>query len=100
MQLPVGELLVNNSLFYVMQRNSSLFKILSVILASGTFLVAVTVLGQISLPHLVRSAKNIGETRSLPSAEINYVPHQTVDSEKVQIVFALVLSPSFYKCLK
>ncbi|KAL1335863.1 hypothetical protein AAHE18_10G019700 [Arachis hypogaea] len=62
----------------------SLSKLLSVSLASGIFLFAVTALGQLCLPHLFKEKKHLVDHRSLPSSEINVVMHGSSDATKLE----------------
>ncbi|KAJ4703564.1 Deneddylase ORF24 [Melia azedarach] len=66
------------------KRNSSFLKILSVTLASGIFLVTISALGQLCLPHLCKGKKFSGEHRSLPSSEIQYAIHQPLDAAQLE----------------
>ncbi|KAH9748888.1 Deneddylase [Citrus sinensis] len=66
------------------KRDSSFLKILSVTLASGIFLVAISALGQRSSPHLHKGEKFSGELRSLASSEIWNALRQPVDAVKLE----------------
>ncbi|XP_024951096.1 uncharacterized protein LOC102627895 isoform X3 [Citrus sinensis] len=78
------------------KRDSSFLKILSVTLASGIFLVAISALGQRSSPHLHKGEKFSGELRSLASSEIWNALRQPVDAVKATLRFMLVAKSSYY----
>ncbi|CAK9184067.1 unnamed protein product [Ilex paraguariensis] len=65
------------------KRSTSLFKMLSITLASGFFLVTVGVLGQLYLPHLFSGRKNPQDNHSLQSSVVECI-HQSVDSTKLE----------------
>lgn len=65
------------------RKGSSLSKILSVSLASGMFLVAISALGQFCLPRLSKERKHTVEHRSLLTSEVN-VMHDFLDTTKVE----------------
>ncbi|XP_058771507.1 uncharacterized protein LOC131644913 [Vicia villosa] len=65
------------------RKGGSLSKTLSVILASGMFLVAISALGQFRLPELSKERKHPVEHRSLPTSEVN-VMHDFLDTTKVE----------------
>ncbi|KAF7803377.1 uncharacterized protein G2W53_042488 [Senna tora] len=55
------------------KKGSSLLKLLTVTFASGVFLVAITALGRLYLPHIPKGGKHVGEQNSLPSSEVHDV---------------------------
>ncbi|CAK8530618.1 unnamed protein product [Lathyrus sativus] len=65
------------------RKGGSLSKILSAILASGMFLVAISALGQFRLPRLSKERKHPVEQMSLPTSEVN-VMHDFLDTTKVE----------------
>ncbi|KAK2642327.1 hypothetical protein Ddye_024090 [Dipteronia dyeriana] len=66
------------------KRSSSFLNILSVTLASGIFLIAISALGQLCLPHLCKREKYLGEQTSPPSSEIESIMNQPVDDAKLE----------------
>ncbi|KAL5772328.1 hypothetical protein ACOSQ2_012252 [Xanthoceras sorbifolium] len=66
------------------KRSSSFLKVLSVTLASGIFLITISALGQLCLPHLRKGEKYLGEQTSLPSSEIESIINQPVNAAKLE----------------
>ncbi|XP_027356593.1 uncharacterized protein LOC113865952 isoform X2 [Abrus precatorius] len=66
------------------QKGNSLSKLLSVTLASGLFLVAISALGQFCLPRLCKERKDPVEHRYLPSSEVNVAMHDFFDATKFE----------------
>ncbi|KAJ0017209.1 hypothetical protein Pint_10491 [Pistacia integerrima] len=64
--------------------NYSFLKILSVTLASGIFLVAISALGQFFLPHLYKGDKYPRQNRLLPSSQTEPATHQLADAAKLE----------------
>ncbi|KAI4296834.1 hypothetical protein L6164_036756 [Bauhinia variegata] len=64
--------------------SSYLWKIFSVTLASGIFLVAISALGQLCLPHLCKGGRSPGEHRSLPSSEVHSAIQEFSDATKLE----------------
>lgn len=69
--------------FHLYQRSSFLLKMLSVTLASGIFLIAISALGQICLPQLQKFGKHTGEQRSLSSSDVDSSLHESLDTAEV-----------------
>ena len=69
--------------FIYFQTGSFLLKLLSVSLASGILLVAISALGQFGLPYLHKGGKYLGERRSIPSSEVDSALNQCSDTVKV-----------------
>ncbi|KAK7302864.1 hypothetical protein RJT34_13761 [Clitoria ternatea] len=64
------------------KKGNSLSKLLSVILASGVFLVAINALGQFCLPHLWKDRKHPVQHKSLSSSEVNVATRDFLDETK------------------
>ncbi|XP_057433002.1 uncharacterized protein LOC130725831 [Lotus japonicus] len=62
--------------------SASISKLLSVTLASGIFLVAISALGL--FPRLSKERKHTVEHRSLPSSEVNIAMHDLLDTTKLE----------------
>ncbi|QCD76812.1 uncharacterized protein LOC114186534 [Vigna unguiculata] len=62
---------------------NSFLKLLSVTLASGIFLVAISALGQFCLPWLCKERKQSVEHRSLPSSDVKVSVHDFLDATKL-----------------
>lgn len=62
---------------------------LTVTIASGIFVIAISALGQLCFPHL-KFGKYFWERRSLLSSEIENVPHQFLDDAEVCITYEVV----------
>lgn len=69
--------------FHELQRISSLFKMLSIGVASAVFLVVVSALGQLGLPHLRKGGRYPAENKSLPSSVVDYTLNLSLDFPKV-----------------
>ncbi|KAK7395488.1 hypothetical protein VNO78_16047 [Psophocarpus tetragonolobus] len=67
-------------------------KLLSVTLASGILLVAISALGQFCLPWLYKGRKHSVEHRSLPSSEVNVAMHGLLDAKEVEEYCALTIA--------
>ncbi|KAL9321164.1 hypothetical protein ACSQ67_013003 [Phaseolus vulgaris] len=65
------------------KRGNSFPKLLSVTLASGIFLVAISALGQFCLPWLCKERKQSVEHRSLPSSHVKVSMHDFLDATKL-----------------
>ncbi|KAL6198359.1 hypothetical protein ACLB2K_028150 [Fragaria x ananassa] len=63
---------------------SFLLKLLSVSLASGILLVAISAIGQFGLPYLHKGGKYVGERRSIPSSEVDSALNQCLDTVKLE----------------
>ncbi|XP_062013059.1 uncharacterized protein LOC133729541 isoform X2 [Rosa rugosa] len=63
---------------------SFLLKLLSVSLASGILLVAISALGQFGLPYLHKGGKYLREHRSIPSSEVDSALNQCSDAVKLE----------------
>lgn len=74
------------------RKGNSLQKLLSVTLASGIFLVAISVLGQFCLPWLGKGSKHFVEHRSLPSAEVNVGMHEYLDATMLEEFCTLAIA--------
>ncbi|XP_037491253.1 uncharacterized protein LOC105649606 isoform X1 [Jatropha curcas] len=70
---------------------SSLLKILSVGLATGIFLVAISALGHIFFPLLRKGEIYTQQLGSPPSSEIEYAINESLDNEKLQEFCVLVV---------
>lgn len=66
------------------KRISSLFKMLSIGVASAVFLVVVSALGQLGLPHLRKGGRYPAENKSLPSSVVDYTLNLSLDFPKVE----------------
>lgn len=69
------------------QRNSVLLKMLSITVASGIFIIAISALGQLCVPHL-KVGKYIRESQSLSSSEVESLLHQSLDDAEVCNMYA------------
>ncbi|CAJ1961806.1 unnamed protein product [Sphenostylis stenocarpa] len=65
-------------------KGDSLPKLLSVTLASGIFLVAISALGQFCLPWLCKERKQSVEHKSLALSEVNVSMHDFLDAKKLE----------------
>ncbi|KAK7246429.1 hypothetical protein RIF29_41297 [Crotalaria pallida] len=72
--------------------SSSLLKLVSVALASGIFLAAISALGHFCLRPLLKERKYPVEHRSLPSSEVNITMNDFLDSTKSEEFCKLALS--------
>ena len=70
-------------MFRNLQRRSSWLKMMSVSLASGVFLVIISALGQLGLPHLSKGGRYRVEHRPLPSSEVDCALIQSLDAREV-----------------
>jgi hypothetical protein len=70
-------------MFCDLQRSSSWLKMLSVSLASGVFLVIISAIGQLGLPHLSKGVRYPVEHRPLPSSEVDCALNQSLDAREV-----------------
>ncbi|KAK6124390.1 hypothetical protein DH2020_041883 [Rehmannia glutinosa] len=68
-----------------LNKGSSFFKKLSIVLVSGIFLVTISVLGKLYLPHLPIRKKYIQENSQAPFSEITCVPHHSVESSELEM---------------
>ncbi|KAK6149960.1 hypothetical protein DH2020_017485 [Rehmannia glutinosa] len=68
-----------------LNKGSSFFKKLSIVLVSGIFLVTISVLGKLYLPHLTIRKKYIQENSQAPFSEITCVPHHSVESSELEM---------------
>ncbi|XP_029129856.1 uncharacterized protein LOC109811516 [Cajanus cajan] len=66
------------------EKGNSLSKLLSVILASGIFLVAISAMGQFCLPWLSKERKHSVKHRSLPSSEVTVGMHDSLDATMLE----------------
>ncbi|XP_015874090.1 uncharacterized protein LOC107411090 isoform X1 [Ziziphus jujuba] len=66
------------------KRSSILLKMLSVTLASGIFLIAISALGQICLPQLHKFGKQTGEYRPLPSSDVDGSLHESLNTAELE----------------
>ncbi|KAF8410675.1 hypothetical protein HHK36_003207 [Tetracentron sinense] len=66
------------------KRSTSLWKVLSITLASLFVLVSINVLGQLCWPHLYRGRKYPAEHCSPPLSEIGFYQHQSLEATKVE----------------
>ncbi|KAG8634541.1 hypothetical protein MANES_17G051000v8, partial [Manihot esculenta] len=73
------------------KRRSSLLNILSVSLASGIFLIAISALRQFCFPHMRKGEMYAQEHRSLPSSEIKFAVNESLDPEKLQEICILII---------
>ncbi|XP_031284088.1 uncharacterized protein LOC116142819 isoform X2 [Pistacia vera] len=78
------EAVVNYTNLSSKKGNYSFLKILSVTLASGIFLVAISALGQFFLPHLYKGDKYPRQNRLLPSSQTEPAIHQLADAAKLE----------------
>ncbi|KAE9452534.1 hypothetical protein C3L33_15565, partial [Rhododendron williamsianum] len=62
------------------KRTSSLLKVFSIALASGFFLVAIGIFGQLCVPYLHGERKYLGGNHLVQSSEIDFMQHQAIDS--------------------
>lgn len=76
-----------NNWFLDLQRSSSIFKMLSVSLATGVFLVIISALGQLGLPYLSKGGTYRVEGGSLPSSEVDYALNMSLDATEVFMHF-------------
>lgn len=60
-------------------------KMFSVTLASGLFLITISALGQLYLPHLRKYGKFLWKQGSPPSSEVKNALHQSLDADQVSI---------------
>ncbi|EXC30544.1 hypothetical protein L484_015035 [Morus notabilis] len=65
------------------KRNSVLLKMLSITVASGIFIIAISALGQLCLPHL-KVGNYIRESQSLSSSEVESLLHQSLDDAELE----------------
>ncbi|XP_058201228.1 uncharacterized protein LOC131315980 isoform X2 [Rhododendron vialii] len=65
------------------KRTSSLLKVFSIALASGFFLVAIGIFGQLCMPYLHGGRKYLGGNHSVQSSEIDFMQHQAIDSTEL-----------------
>ncbi|XP_044461823.1 uncharacterized protein LOC123193100 isoform X2 [Mangifera indica] len=82
---------VNYSNLSSKKGNYSILKILSVTLASGIFLVAISALGQIFLPHLCKGEKYPRENRLLPSSQTKPTTYLLADAVKLEEFCVLII---------
>ncbi|XP_050212792.1 uncharacterized protein LOC126664444 [Mercurialis annua] len=73
------------------KRSSSLLNILSVGLASGIFLIAISALSQFCFPHLRRGQTHSQKQMFPPSSEIEHMVNESVDDEKLQEFCILII---------
>ncbi|XP_030971997.1 uncharacterized protein LOC115992088 isoform X1 [Quercus lobata] len=66
------------------KRRSSWLKMMSVSLASGVFLVIISALGQLGLPHLSKGGRYPVEHRPLPSSEVDCALIQSLDARELE----------------
>ncbi|XP_023908450.2 uncharacterized protein LOC112020120 isoform X1 [Quercus suber] len=66
------------------KRSSSWLKMMSVSLASGVFLVIISALGQLGLPHLSKGGRYPVEHRPLPSSEVDCALIQSLDARELE----------------
>ncbi|PSR98610.1 Cysteine--tRNA ligase [Actinidia chinensis var. chinensis] len=66
------------------KRSALLFKLVSVTLASGFVLVMISIFGQLYLPYLHSGRKYPGENHTLQSYEVDSMPHQAMESTKLE----------------
>ncbi|XP_075664003.1 uncharacterized protein LOC142633648 isoform X3 [Castanea sativa] len=66
------------------KRSSSWLKMMSVSLASGLFLVVISALGQLGLPHLSKGGRYPVEHRPLPSSEVDCALIQSPDARELE----------------
>ncbi|KAG2687743.1 hypothetical protein I3760_09G064700 [Carya illinoinensis] len=66
------------------KRSSSIFKMLSVSLATGVFLVIISALGQLGLPYLSKGGTYRVEGGSLPSSEVDYALNMSLDATELE----------------
>lgn len=66
------------------RRSSSWLKMLSVSLASGVFLVIISAIGQLGLPHLSKGVRYPVEHRPLPSSEVDCALNQSLDARELE----------------
>ncbi|CAL5409910.1 unnamed protein product [Camellia sinensis] len=66
------------------KRITSLLKLFSITLASGFFLVTISIFGQLCLPYLRTGRKYPSENHSLQSSEIDYMLHRDIESTKLE----------------
>lgn len=65
-------------------KGSSLLKILSIILVSGVFLVTVTVLRKLYLPHLPIRKNYIRENSQIPLSDVRFAPRHSVEIPELE----------------
>ncbi|KAI8001662.1 hypothetical protein LOK49_LG09G01984 [Camellia lanceoleosa] len=66
------------------KRITSLLKLFSITLASGFFLVTISIFGQLCLPYLCTGRKYPSENHSRQSSEIDYMLHRDIESTKLE----------------
>nr|XP_023908450.1 uncharacterized protein LOC112020120 isoform X1 [Quercus suber] len=66
------------------KRSSSWLKMMSVSLVSGVFLVIISALGQLGLPHLSKGGRYPVEHRPLPSSEVDCALIQSLDARELE----------------
>ncbi|TKY71774.1 hypothetical protein E2542_SST00506 [Spatholobus suberectus] len=74
------------------KKGNSLPKLLSVTLASGIFLLAISALGQFCLPWLCKERKHSAGHRSLPSSEVNIAMHDFFDATMLEEFCVLAIA--------
>ncbi|KAK3020275.1 hypothetical protein RJ639_047715, partial [Escallonia herrerae] len=82
-QLQCGAL-ANSTKLPIRKRSVSWLKLLSTIIASGLFLVIISILRQLYLPQLHNGAKYPRENRSLQSSNIDCINHHPGESRKME----------------
>ncbi|KAF7150709.1 hypothetical protein RHSIM_Rhsim02G0137400 [Rhododendron simsii] len=65
------------------KRTSSLLKVFYIALASGFFLVVISIFGQLCMPYLHGGRKYLGGNHSVQSSEIDFMQHQAIDSTEL-----------------
>ncbi|KAK4439997.1 hypothetical protein Salat_0334600 [Sesamum alatum] len=65
-------------------KGSSLLKILSVVLVSGVFLVTITVLRKLYLPHLPLRKNYIQENSQIPFSDARFAAHHSVEISELE----------------
>lgn len=75
-----------------------MLNILSVSLASGIFLIAISALRQFCFPHVRKGEMYAQEHRSLPSSEIKFAVNESLDPEKVNMHTSLASSCPAQQC--
>ncbi|GFP97546.1 hypothetical protein PHJA_001898700 [Phtheirospermum japonicum] len=74
-----------------LNKGSSFLKTLSIVVASGIFLVMISVLGKICLPRQPIRNKFIQKYSQAPFSEINCVPHHSVDFFELEMCFVSII---------
>lgn len=65
---------------YTNKRFTSLLKVFAAALASGFFLVAIGIFGQLCMPYLHGGRKYLGGNHSVQSSDMDFIQHQAVES--------------------